>query len=51
MATLVPSFLIGYSSFLQVTGKEDNYKISDEFEFRQDPTTDCAELAVLEHLP
>ena len=36
-ATLVPSFLIGSSS---LAGNEDNQKISTEFEFRPDPTTD-----------
>ena len=35
MATIEPSFLIGSSSFLQVT-----HKSSDELEYRQDVTTD-----------
>ena len=38
MNTLAPSFLIGSSSFLQVT-ITDMHKL-DEFEFRRDPTTD-----------
>ena len=36
--TLVPSFLIGSSLFLQV--QEDNHNISDEFEFQPDWTKD-----------
>ena len=41
MSTLAPSFMIGSSSYLQVTrtsilaGKEDMHKSFDEFEFRQ----------------
>ena len=38
MATLVPSFLIGSSSFLQITRTCN--KSFDEFEFVSDPTTD-----------
>ena len=30
--TLAPLFLIGTSSFLQVTGKEDNHKVLEKFE-------------------
>ena len=37
--TLAPSFLIG--SFFILAGKEHSHKISDEFEFRLDSTTDC----------
>ena len=34
VSTLAPSFLFG-------SDKEDNHKISDEFEFRSASTTDC----------
>ena len=36
VATLASLFVSGSSSFLQ-----DNYNISDKFEFRPDPTSDC----------
>ena len=36
--------------FFILAGKEDNHKISDEFDFRPDSTTDCGVLAALEWL-
>ena len=49
VSTLMPPFLIGSSSFF-LAGKEDNHKISGEFEFQPDSTKDCGRLAALEHL-
>ena len=40
VSTLAPSFLIGFSSYLQIYN-EDIHNISDEFEIRPDPTKDC----------
>ena len=40
MNTLVPSFLIGSSSFFILAGNKDMHESLDEFDFRQDPTTD-----------
>ena len=43
MTTLAPSFLIGSSSYLQVTrtaGNENIHNISEEFEIRPDRTKD-----------
>ena len=45
VTTLVPSFLVESSSFLQIT--RTTIKSLNKFEFWQDPITDC-ELAVLE---
>ena len=47
MATPASSILIRSSSFVFqwiffiLAGNKDNYNISDEFEFRPDPTSDC----------
>ena len=39
VATLAPS--IFDQIFFILAGNKDNYNISDEFEFRPDPTSDC----------
>ena len=31
----------GGGDFVRIPGNMDNYNISDEFEFRPDPTSDC----------
>ena len=48
VTTLVPSFLICSSLFLQVM--KNNHNISDGFEIRPDQTAESAELAALECL-
>ena len=47
MTSLVLSILNGSSSYLQI--KRTNFKILDDFKFRQNPIT-FMELAALEHL-
>ena len=39
VATLAPSFFI--RTFFILESNKDIYNISDEFEFRPDPTSDC----------